>query len=319
MSSGLQKLLEYNREKKKTKERERCIVKTLNVRKRKPLPKEKFDPSTGKSSARKSDQCFIIIPDVHSYLRDDKAFDLCMESLPILNKMYNVTKVIQLGDLLECGEYNNHPQACPYEEMPTYSEEVQWAIDEFWKPVQKACPKANYYALMGNHENRLSTYIVKAAGRNEIAAEIFDSFMPTQVYEELGVNVTPYGTESVTDGVLEIFPGLVCIHGWSAAMNAAKTHLDQLTGGMSMIFGHTHRIQSYVKRNPITNEQVGAWSFGALARNNMLWNKGRPTQHNLGFGIVLTHGKEFKVITLEIKIAGDKRTLFLPDGTIMEK
>lgn len=313
MSSGLKALLKKNRDRKaysKVNENDEGFPEVPPVS---PLPVEK-PKNTDKNVA---DQCFIIIPDVHSYQRDVKAFDLCMQALPLLNESYNVTKVVQLGDLLECGVASTHPPTHVYERIPDYSEEIRWAVDEFWNPVKKACPDANYYALMGNHEDRFNKWLARNIGRNELATQMYNDYLPITLYEEMGIHVTPYGRESITEGVLEIFPGLVCIHGWSHATNAAKTHLDMVTGAYSVIFGHIHRIQSFVKRNPITNKTVGAWSFGALAKNNMLWNNGKPTNHALGFGIVFTYGNEFKVQTLEVQIDGDRRTLFLPNGKVL--
>jgi hypothetical protein len=315
MSKGLKALLKQNRERK-------AYVKVNGNSEgfnEVPLVKPQPKPKKLNTSNGEADQCFIIIPDVHSYQRDAKAFDLMMDALPILNRDYNVTKFVQLGDLLECGAISSHPPTHAYERIPDYSEEVQWAIDDFWKPAMEALPNANFYALMGNHEDRLNKWLARNIGRNELATQIYKEYLPTDLYEEMGIHVTPYGRESVTEGILEIFPGLICLHGWSHAMNAAKTHLDHVAGGYSIIFGHIHRIQSFVKRNPITNKNMSAWSFGALAKNNMLWNNGKPTNHALGFGIVFTHGNDFKVQTLEIQIDGDKRKLFLPNGQVLSK
>ena len=275
----------------------------------KALPKEK--PLNNNSG--EPDQCFIIIPDVHSYERDKKAFNLLMKALPKLHERYNVTKVVQLGDLLECGMLSSHPMARLEERIPEYSEEVKWALNDFWHPAMKACPNANFYALLGNHEDRLNRWLSTRMGKSELAIQIYNDYLPIRLYEELGIHVTPYGREGVEEGILELFPGLICIHGWSFAKNASKAHLDAVNGGHSVLFGHTHRMQSDVRRDPVNNRYVRAHSFGSLAKVAMKWHGGKPTEHTLGFGLVFTYGNHFAVRQQEIFMEGDKRVLFL-DG-----
>jgi hypothetical protein len=266
----------------------------------------------------KPDQCFIICPDVHSYSRDKAAFNVFMKSLPLLAAKYNVTKFVQLGDLLECGVLSSHPDSIVYEQIPEYSDEVKWAVEEFWKPAIEALPNANMYALMGNHEERLNKWIAMRMGRSEIAASIYNDYMPTQVYEELGVHVTPYGRADINEGVLELTKGLVAIHGWSIAKNASKTHLDLVAGGQSVIFGHTHRAQSDYRKHPITKDYMRGQSFGALAQTSMNWHKGRPMDHTLGFGVVFTYGEKFFIRHIDIQMDGDRRVCILPIGDVIE-
>lgn len=319
MAQGLKGLLEKHMERKSFKESGNSKTeKFREERAIKPLPKEKIL----KSKSDAIDQCFILIPDVHSYMRDKKAFNLCMKALPILNDAYNVTKVVQMGDLLECGVLSTHPVSSVYERVPEYAEEVQWAIDEFWKPVKKSCPSANLYALLGNHENRLNKKIAKdvmkgAGFGNDMAIQIYNDYLPSDLYEELGVHVLPYGNESVTEGVLQLTPKLLCIHGWSIAKNASKAHLDLISGGYSIVHAHTHRSQHYTDRNPITGENVSAWSFGSLAKTEMGWHGGRPTNHVLGFGLVFVHVDDFVIQEVSINVVGDSRKAILPNGTVL--
>lgn len=312
MNSSIRKFLTKNKERtltSSTKEYKR------NIPKAKTLPAAK--PINTKSS--EIDQCFVIITDIHSYQRDKKAFELCMESLPIINKQYPVTKVVQLGDLLEGGEISNHPVTNVYDTVPSYADELEWAVEDFWKPVQDAFPKANHYALLGNHEDRINKWLAKRLGACDLSQSMFDEYSPKNLYEDMGIHVTPYGNENISEGILELFPKLLCVHGWSFAMNAAKTHLDRVMGGNSLIFGHIHRTQSHVKRNPVGDESVGAWSFGALAKQNLLYQRGIPCDHTLGFGLVVTHNDSFQVMPIQINTRKNGgRKLILPTGTVIQ-
>lgn len=284
-----------------------------------PLPVEK---PINKGSDQ-HDQCFVIFPDIHSYQRDKKAFNLAMRSLPYLNKAFNVTKFIQLGDALECGEGSSHPPSSVYERVPSYVEEIDWAVNDFWIPVKEALPSANYYALMGNHEHRWDKKLARDIGKKlpqEYLIETYTGLMPYKVYEDIGIHVTPYGNTEVKDNILELIPErLFCIHGWSHAKQSASTHLRGVQGAYSVIFGHTHRSQHDSVKNPITKRSVEAWSFGSLAKVEMKWHNGAPNDHLLGFGIVHVHGDDFNIMNIPISInrKDDSRKVILPEGTVL--
>ncbi len=315
MSAAVKDMLKRNRERKAFVEAGNNINDFRDASLVQPLP----DNKPLNTTKGQPDQCFIIIPDVHSYDRDKVAYDLMMESLPILNKDFNVTKFVQLGDLLECRSLSSHPTSNVLEPTPEYTEEIAWSVEEFWKPAMKACPDANFYSLMGNHEERLNKWLAARLGRSDMSIQIYNDFLPTKLYESMGIHVTPHGREDVNEGVLELFPGLVCVHGWSTAQNAPKAHLAKLMGGRSMLFGHTHRMQSDVQRDPLTNDYIRSYSFGSLAKVSMHWHRGQPMNHTLGFGLVFTYGDKFFVRTIDILMDGDKRYLMLPNGQVLEK
>lgn len=319
MKSRLKDMLEHNRKKQEFLNAGNAIEDLRREREVSPLPTNKpINTDVGVQ-----DEVFLFIPDIHSYQRDKKAFNVMMRALPHLAKIYNITKFVNLGDLLEVGEASTHPPCSVYERIPKFLDEMEWALEDFWKPAMRACPDANFYALMGNHENRWDKKIVRQlSSKNLISKDyaecMYQDYMPTDIYEEMGIHVTPYGNESVTDGILELIPGkLIAVHGWNFAKNSSATHLNQLHGGYSMVYGHTHRAQSHVVRNPVTRERVEAWSFGALAKSEMKWHGGNPNDHVLGFGLANVYGDAFNIQSLSINIGkDDSRILILPDGKV---
>jgi hypothetical protein len=315
MSTALKDILKRNRDRKSFV----AAGNDVNDFRETPPVQELPKPKALNTKAGEPDQCFVMIPDVHSFDRDKVAFDLMMEALPILNEDFNVTKFVQLGDLLECRSISSHPASNVLEPVPQYTEEISWAVEEFWKPAINALPNANFYSLMGNHEERLNKWVAAKIGRSDLAVQIYNDFMPTKLYEEMGIHVTAHGRADINEGVLELFPGLVCVHGWSTAVNAPKAHLAKLMGGRSMLFGHTHRMQSDVQRDPLTNDYIRSYSFGSLAQVSMHWHRGQPMNHTLGFGLVFTHGDKFFVKTVDILMDGDKRILMLPNGQVLER
>lgn len=247
-------------------------------------------------------QTILIIPDVHSYARSESAFQLCMAAAEELAATTNLTQIIQLGDLLECGELSRHGASSVYERIPTYMEEVEWAVCDFWGRLKQIAPKAKLVQLYGNHEDRLHNHLLKNMNLKPgmMAQSIYESLTPTEIYQRMGIHVVPYGGEKPGDGMYKITDKLYCTHGWSFATHAAKAHLDKMFGDASLIFGHTHRIQSYIRGDHMHGGAIGAWSFGSLAKNNMYYQKGQPNDHANGFGIVQTDGNYFNVIPVHI-------------------
>lgn len=263
-------------------------------------------------------QTIIIIPDIHSYQRDVKSYELCMESLKVLGDAYNVTKVVQLGDLLECGEASGHKPTNVYDKVPSYESEVDWAMNDFWTRVKGALPTTELIHLLGNHEHRMGKWLLDKLGRpGRMTQVLYESLIPSDLYAEMGVKTIPYGNENPLDGMYKLTDDLFCVHGWSFATNAAKAHLDRTMGSTSIIFGHIHRIQSYVRRNPVSGKGVGAWSFGALAKPNMFYQNGQPNDHCTGFGIVQTDGNYFNAITIPVLKDGANDIVVLPNGAIL--
>jgi hypothetical protein len=70
-----------------------------------------------------------------------------------------------------------------------------------------------------------------------------------------------------------------------------------------------------MRRDPINNVNVGAWSFGALARTQQYYNKATPNDHVLGFGLVLIdHTGRKTIYPIPIHIEGRTYSCTLPNG-----
>lgn len=281
--------------------------------------KKVVEPKTDKSKVIMNDiknlKTKIIIPDVHSFERDPAAYEIMMKSLPIICDKYDVNEVIQLGDLLEVQEFSTHGRANVFEQEVSYAEEIEWAVEEFWGRIHKIQSNVGLVGLMGNHEDRIHNEILNKKGfRGAMAKGMHDLVSPDKYYGEIGVKVIPYAAEQTSDSMYDITPNLSCIHGWSIAANAAKAHAG-LAMGSSIIFGHTHRTESQISMNPKTGANIGTWSFGAIAKVHMRWQKKNAGNHSLGFGLVHTDGNLFNVNGIQMIPAGNRLECILPDGT----
>ncbi len=257
----------------------------------------------------------LVIPDVHGCShQDDHALDVFLTAAERLAQVYRITKVVQLGDLLDAGEFSSHPPSNIYEEVPSWEEELEWAVDFFWKHVRDAVPNADLHFIEGNHEYRAHRYFIGKMGRGKMSTGLYESYNACSIFEREGIKVTPYGGLNVMDSAL-ILNDIVFIHGWSHAVNAAKAHLDRTLGSRDVIFGHVHRMTHYMRRDPISNHNVGSWSFGALAKTQQFYNKATPNDHVLGFGLVLIDDTGRKTIySIPIHVNGSQYFCTLPNG-----
>lgn len=267
-----------------------------------------------------TDYDVLVIPDVHSYERDHKAYDLLFNKVfPNLNDSYNIKQVIQLGDLLECGELSRYGQSNVDEKVHRFEDEIQWAVSDFWNPLKSYFPKAKLSYVEGNHEFRWHSWALKNIPKDNLVKSMFNQLSVCDIFENHGIEVAPYGGEDVVSSSIAITKDLHCVHGWSFAKHSAHTHLDKMMGSRSVLFGHTHRIQSHIRRDPFSQKLVGAWSFGALAKTNMFYEKGQPNDHALGFGLVHIRKDQFAVSTNTILDTHNRRSVILPNGEFYEQ
>lgn len=261
----------------------------------------------------------LVIPDVHSYDRDKIAVDLLFTHVfDYISKEYNIKKVIQLGDLLECGEFSRYGQTNIQETIENVESELTWAVKEFWNPLKSTFDSSEMYFVEGNHEFRWHNYILSNIKKKKIQEFAATQFDPCTVFKNHGIFCTPYGEEDAAHSALHITDDLVAVHGWSHAKHAADAHLNKMVGSTSVIFGHTHRIQSFVRRDTLTGKFAGAWSFGALEKTGMYYQKGIPSDHALGFGLICVRGNSFSVFTIPIFSKDNSRKLTLPNGEYFE-
>ena len=110
---------------------------------------------------------------------------------------------------------------------------------KFLREIRKAAPKAELDWFMGNHEDRLPTYIAKNAKALE-GLVTYDTVYPM---EELGINWYHYGQPPVRKhGGFHIYHGVLL--GQNAG-DAARKEAEKW--GVSGFSGHTHSLGSYRK------------------------------------------------------------------------
>lgn len=264
-------------------------------------------------------ECYLVLPDVHGCASQDKyALEIALHSAGLLTRAYPITRVIQLGDLCDGAELSAHPATHIEEAVPPWSEELEWAQDMFWERLKDEVPGAQLHFIEGNHEFRAHKKLLTQFGRGKLSTEMYQSLNACNKFESCGVHVTRYGADTVQESILELNDIVFC-HGWSHAIHAAKNHLDKTLSSRCLVFGHTHRIAQYTRRDPLTGKQVWSWSFGTLSATQHYYNRATPTDHAHGFGMVLiSEDGTASAIQISIHSYQGSYQCILPTGDVVK-
>lgn len=222
-----------------------------------------------------------IIPDSHGDKIDYPAMNACLGDLARLCP----DQVIFLGDHVDAsGIWDAHAPSALEDKEYSYYEDISEAND-FLDKVQKACPKASFDYLEGNHEYHVERWACENLSERDAKKFVgdmgphaklqlkkrgFKFFRQMECYEGLSIpNTIKRGHCYFT-------------HGHSAAKFATSVHLDNF--GASIVHGHTHRAQSIIKRTVVSGA-IGAWCPGTLAKLQPTYQHTRPSGWTHGYAL----------------------------------
>ena len=174
------------------------------------------------------DGIIIIGSDIHIPFHDEKAVkafvDYCKDIQPqaiILNG--DVLDFYKLSRFVK-GEGRN-----PYEEITE--------CQELLKDIKSNCPNSEIYYIIGNHETRLTTYVLNNAPHLASLVEDVFSIIKTS---EIGVK----GCAEVV-----VNDNFVCTHGKLLGSKAGLSAIKEIEKHyMSGASGHTHRLAKFITR-----------------------------------------------------------------------
>lgn len=213
--------------------------------------------------------------------------------------------IVCLGDLLDCGQFSTHPPTWGVAET-NYEDDLSSAnglLDHMQKHAQQRVAMVE-----GNHEYRIDRWAAATSeGRgayNLLAPRIMLSRGRSKF------TYVPYGSADGKYPHYKINNRLVAVHGWSYARHATKNHL-QISQGMSVIHGHTHRADSSIQQN-IWSEHgiVQAHSAGCLCKRIPMYGVGNPVEWVNAFVLLYSGRRDDTIYT--IPIVNDRA--ILPDG-----
>jgi len=241
----------------------------------KPGPPVQIQKSEVKPRNASDKKTAIIVPDIQiGYFRDidgelvpthdEKAIAIMMSMVNDIRP----DQIVLLGDNLDLPEFGK------YRLSPAFALTTQASIDRattLCAELRSAAPKAKIVWLAGNHEERLTNYILdnaKAAfgiTKGNTPKAWPDMSIPSLCrMEEYGV-----GFESgYPAGRYLLNNQLACIHGTRVRSRGSTAHIYLNEQKLSVIYGHIHRIElAYRTRHDWDGARtIMAASPGTLAR-----------------------------------------------------
>lgn len=170
----------------------------------------------------------IVGSDIHIPFQDDDAVDSFIEYC----KKKKPEVIVLNGDVLDMfmlSKFTKGEGRNPLEEITM--------CRELLASLRNACPNAEIYYIIGNHENRLEKYVLTKAP--ELASLIEDVFSIIKT-EDFKIR----GCASLT-----INDNFVCKHGTLLGNKSGLSAIKEMENAyMSGATGHTHRLCKYIAR-----------------------------------------------------------------------
>ena len=258
---------------------------------------------------------WFVFPDIHLPDHDEAAVECALKA----HERIKPDRSLFLGDALDCGIFSQHPKRKISENQASDFKKLE--VDPFNRMVdrvQKNTKEWTHY-LLGNHEERIERWATTAGSIGESLFSMLDP-VTTIGAGRKRFSVYPYSpTTGDRMGYVQIVKpsaqmtsgGLVAVHGWSFAKHAAYVHLEK-SRSQSILFGHTHRAQTIVDRDPWTGAPIKAFCPGTLSKLQPIYmTGGNPSSWSHGFGLIYVGKRSWT----EYMVNVNNGYCVLPDGT----
>lgn len=210
----------------------------------------------------KSQQRIVVVPDVHLPHHDEHALSVALQIL----KAHKPDIVVFIGDFLDC-----EPLSHWLRDKKRLVEGLRMWEDfklgnDILDQIEEVCKR--WVFIEGNHEDWIRQYIdehPEVEGFFEL-----DKGLEFEKRRKRGVRIThlKYGqTHKIGKAYFT--------HGTYTCMHHAKKHVDEY--GRSIIYGHLHTIQQYVKVSPVDVEDKHlGLCIGCLCSKNPEYMRNKP-------------------------------------------
>lgn len=218
-----------------------------------------------------------LLPDVHVPTHDRKVWAAVLEWI----REHQPDEVMLIGDFMELESVSMHGGNADLVKLDDDFAVGRVAI----KQIKAAAPKASLTYLEGNHETRLSRFLVTQA------PQLLDSLsVPAGLdLDRLGVKWVPETSQPIERGLLRILHGHQAFARLPPKHHAARA--VELYGdipGRVVTYGHTHRPQQADRQ--MHGGAATAVGLGCMRTLDPRWMHGHPTGWRHGFGIAYVRG-----------------------------
>lgn len=177
----------------------------------------------------RTDYDIVCLPDTQVPYEDGKF----VKAMQYFVKDYQPAVLAHVGDHLDAPEPSRWNRGMAGEYAPTLQRSVEAAHD-LLAGFSEAAPNARKIMKMGNHDERVQTYVRRyAPALDSLEALHYESLLRT---EEIGWEVA--------HGLIDLAPGWVLAHGHETGLNstAGGTAMGLARKiGKSVVCGHTHK------------------------------------------------------------------------------
>ena len=245
---------------------------------------KKIKYAPGKKGDSRGSFIRVCIPDTHGSKIHEPSFLRVLRDLSGMD----VREVVLLGDHVDAGGFlaQHHTLGYVAECSYTYEEDIA-AANGMLDSVMKACPKAEFHYLQGNHESRLEKWCVTQSLRNGIdAGFLLQLVSPEKLLRLDSRGIKFYRLGGFHQGLH--IRGTIKLgkcyftHGSTASKHAASKMVDMFGG--NVVFGHIHRAQSHIRRT-VHDGVLGAWCPGCLCEIQPMWMHSNLTDWSHGYGL----------------------------------
>jgi UDP-2,3-diacylglucosamine pyrophosphatase LpxH len=243
----------------------------------------------------------VIYGDVHFPFQDPAAVEVLYKLLELLS----VDRVYDLGDIIDNWQISSF---LPPDERKLTAEQKDFsaqfeAAAKHLGQVRSICPNAELHLLEGNHEERWDRMLRHAQtdyrwrhilGLPQVAKAL-------QLESLMGVKGAGWEYHPYKKNEILVNKHLLATHGDRSTKWVTRQMLERY--GKSVLFGHTHRVQNWVKRDLKATE--AAWSIGCLCDLDPHYGDSVVEDWAQGLAVVVSDGPpdksdHFNVIQLRI-------------------
>jgi predicted phosphodiesterase len=225
----------------------------------------------------------MVLPDLHIPHHDQGALSCVLHAYQFLKP----DEVIVLGDWLDCEQFSSHGvQSMTELRAHRFIEDEVDPCRRVLDKLQKNNNRLVY--VEGNHEQRIERWAASWGGR--LGPDFYKLMAPRRLLGDdrknfVWVPYADYLSHYEVTPALKNSTALWAVHGWSHSKQAAAAHLSKAIS-VSVVYGHTHRMQVETRRDPATGKILKSWSPGCLSKLQPLYRANNPTEWTHGFSLI---------------------------------